>query len=147
MLKWAAKQLGVGVMEVHLDDLAVFIETLANTPAEEKRRIAAEAHALRRMLESKDIAVGSPLDYVRRKPAMITRLEDHVAENATKDRTKALGMSAWLHTLRAAKHIADGRRPEVFRELTLAMWREIGKEAPADAGAAFYPVDFDPTKA
>ena len=146
MLKWAAKKLGVGAMEVHLDDLAEYIETMSKTAPEERRLIAAEVLSFRSLMESRDIQVGAPIDYVRRKPAMIVRMEDYVAETTGKDRIKALGMAAWLHTLRGAKHIVDGERPEVFRELTLKMWRELGKGAPATDGVAFYPMDFDPTK-
>jgi hypothetical protein len=49
-----------------------------------------------------------------------------------------------MHTLRAAKHIADDQRPEVFRELVLKMWRELGRELPQNGGDGFYPSDFDP---
>ncbi len=147
MLKWAAKKLGVGTVEVHLDDLADYIELLAQATPEEVAQIAAEAAALRTSLEAKGIEVGTPLDYVQRKPAMIMRLEEYVETAMKTDRPKALGMAAWMHTLRAAKHMGDGQRAEVFRELVMKLWRELGKGAPPDAGSGFFPIDFVPTPA
>ncbi|AGW13562.1 hypothetical protein [Megalodesulfovibrio gigas] len=147
MLKWAAKKLGVGVVEVHLDDLAEYIELLARAGDEERRLIAAEALALRQALEAQGIAVGAPIDYIRRKPAMLTRLEDYVEDMARKDRIKSLGMAAWMHTLRAARHVVDGQRAEIFRELTLKMWRELGKGLAADTAVGLFPLDFNPANA
>jgi len=144
MLKWAAKKLGVGVVEVHLDDLADYIELLAKAGDDELRLVAAEVISFRQTLESKGIEVGSPIEYVRRKPAMLMRLEDYVEDMAKKDRIKSLGMAAWMHTLRAAKHVVDGERTEIFRELAIKMWRELARGASAEHGAAFFPLDFNP---
>lgn len=143
MLKWAAKKLGVGAVEVHLDDLADYIESLASMRPEEKRLVAGEAQSFKQAFEAKGIEVGAPIDYVRKKPAMVSRLEEFVEETIKKDRIKALGMAAWMHTLRSAQHVVAGQRAEVFRELTRKMWRELLADRP-EPGLA--PIDFDPAK-
>lgn len=147
MLKWAAKKLGVGLVEVHLDDLADYIEMLTHMKPETLAQVTAEVLAFRQALESKGIEVGEPMAYVQRKPAMLVRIEDYVEDMAKKDWIKAMGMEAWLHTLRAAKHVMEGHRAEIFRELTLKMWRLIGQGAGPGAGTALYPIDFNPQSA
>ncbi|GAB7079732.1 hypothetical protein JCM14635_14050 [Megalodesulfovibrio paquesii] len=147
MLKWAAKKLGVGLVEVHLDDLADYIEMLAHMNQETLQQVAAEVVAFRQLMESKGIDVGSPIAYVQRKPAMLMRIEEYVEETAKKEWIKSMGMEAWLHTLRAAKHVTDGHRAEIFKELTLKMWRLLGQGAAEQTRAAMYPMDFAPATA
>ncbi|THB69593.1 MAG: hypothetical protein D6E12_04500 [Desulfovibrio sp.] len=145
MLKWIAKQVGVGSTAQQMAEIKEFIEQLRTIGIMEMGTIADLVVEFRILFEKKTIHVSDPVNYITKKPAILTRLEDFVNDLAKgDDYLKATAVKVWFFTLIAAHAIGNGKEVYDFRRLGKDMWKEVARGFSEESGAEGYPKGFAP---
>ena len=146
MLKWIAKQTGVGSTKVQMDDMKDFIEILRPIGAMEMGTIADLVTEYRILFEKKNIVVSDPVTYIAKKPGMLTRMEDFVNDlSKSGDLLKATAIKVWFYTLLAANNINNGKEVYDFRRLGKEIWKEVSRGFSDESGATDFPKGFAPS--
>lgn len=145
MLKWIAKQVGVGSTKVQMDEMKSFIEVLRPIGSMEMGTIADLVTEYRILFEKKTIMVGDPVTYIAKKPAILTRMEDFVNDlSKSGDLLKTTAVKVWFYTLLAANAINNGKEVYDFRRLGKEIWKEISRGFSEESGATGFPKGFGP---
>ena len=145
MLKWIAKQVGVGTSKVQMDEMKDFIEQLRSIGSMEMGTIADMVTEYRILFEKKSILVSDPVTYIAKKPAILTRMEDFVNDLSKSDEVlKATAVKIWYFTLLSAEAISTGREVYDFRRLGKEIWKEVSRGFSDESGASGFPKGFAP---
>lgn len=144
MLKWVAKQVGVTPLPLQIEEAAEFTEKLSRVGDIEMGNIADMVAEYRFAFEKRGIEVSAPLDYIQKKPAIITRLEEFLKDlEKNNDQVRMAAIMVWLHTMRAA--LAEVKRPNPkFMGIVKQMWAELSRGFSDISGDNDYPQGFDP---
>ena len=95
-------------------------------------------------LRQRGIEVSHPLDYITKKPAVITRLEEFLKDLQQKnDQVRMAAIMVWLHTMRAAQAEVKKPNPE-FMGIVKSMWGELSRGFTDISGDNDYPEGFEP---
>ena len=145
MLKWIAKQVGVGTTKVQMDEMKDFIELLRSIGVMEMGTIADMVTEYRILFEKKSILVSDPVTYIAKKPAILTRMEDFVNDlSKSEEVLKATAVKIWYFTLIAADAIGNGKDVYDFRRLGKEIWKEVSRGFSEESGASGFPKGFAP---
>lgn len=141
MLDKLSRAVGINSSKRHLQELRAFVDQFVESDSTELAPLATKVAGYRTLFESKKVRVGEPVEYLKDKPAVMTRMEDYVRDlSKTADELDVEAAHVWLHTLRAANALVKkSKDAEEFRQLATVMWAELKKAAPQTPDPAFEP--------